>query len=61
MTTGSAQETDMGVGIGLLFGLLAAAAAVYTFVAPGQFESALGFGAAVALASLCVAAIHAWG
>lgn len=51
----------MGVGIGLATGLLAVAAAVYTFVAPGQFETALGFGAAVAFATLSVAAIHIWG
>lgn len=61
MTTGTTQETDMGVGIGLVFGLLAVAAAIYTFVAPGQFETALGFGGAVTLATLCVAALHAWG
>ena len=60
MATGSAQETDMGVGIGLVLGLLTVAAGIYTFVAPGQFETALGFGAAVTLAALCVAAIHVW-
>lgn len=61
MTTGSTQETDMGIGIGLALGLLAAAASVYTFVAPGQFESAVGFAGAVTFAVLCVAAIHIWG
>lgn len=60
MATGSAQETDMGVGIGLVLGLFTVAAAVYTFVAPGQFETALGFGATVTLAALCVSAIHIW-
>ncbi|MFB6072765.1 MAG: hypothetical protein ABEJ88_07340 [Halobacterium sp.] len=61
MTTGSAQETDMGVGIGLALGVLTAAAAAYTFVAPGQFQTAVGFAAAVTLAALSVAAIHVWG
>jgi len=51
----------MGVGVGLVLGTLAAAAAVYTFVTPGQFQSALGFGAAVTFAALSVAAIHIWG
>lgn len=51
----------MGVGIGLAFGLLAVGAAIFTFVAPGQFETALGFGGAVTLATLCVAALHVWG
>lgn len=60
MATGSAQETDMGVGIGLALGVLTAAAAGYTFVAPGQFETALGFGAMVTLAVLCVSALHVW-
>ncbi|WP_232688351.1 DUF7525 family protein [Halobacterium zhouii] len=60
MATGSAQETDMGVGIGLALGLLTVAAGVYAFVAQGQFETALGFGAAVTLAVLCVGAIHVW-
>lgn len=61
MTTETSQETDMGVGIGLALGLLAVAAAIFTFVAPGQFETALGFGGAVTLATLCVAALHVWG
>jgi hypothetical protein len=61
MTTQSADETDMGVGVGLAFGLLTAAAAVYAFVSPGQFQTAVGFAAAVTLAALSVAAIHVWG
>jgi len=61
MTTGSTQQTDMGVGVGLAFGLLAAAAAAYTFVAPGQFQTALGFAGAVTLSMFCVVAIHVWG
>jgi hypothetical protein len=61
MTTQSTQETDMGVGIGLVLGALTAAAAAFAFVTPGQFQTALGFGAAVLFASLTVAAIHVWG
>jgi hypothetical protein len=61
MTTGTSQETDMGIGVGLVLGVLAAAAAAYTFVAPGQFESALGFAGAVTFSALCVAAFHVWG
>lgn len=51
----------MGIGVGLVLGVLAAAAAAYTFVAPGQFESALGFAGAVTFSALCVAAFHVWG
>lgn len=61
MTTQSADETDMGVGIGLLLGLITVAAAVYTFVSPGQFQTAVGFGATVTLAAASVAAVHIWG
>jgi hypothetical protein len=61
MTTQSADETDMSVGVGLAFGLLTVAAAAYAFVSPGQFQTAVGFGAAVTLAALSVAAIHVWG
>jgi len=61
MTTQSADETDMGVGIGVVLGLVTVAAAVYAFVSPGQFQTAVGFGASVTLAALCVAAIHIWG
>jgi hypothetical protein len=61
MTTGSTQETDMGIGVGLAFGLLAVAASAYTFVAPGQFQTALGFAGAVTFSALCVAALHVWG
>jgi len=51
----------MGIGVGLVLGLLAVAAAAYTFVAPGQFQTALGFAGAVTLSALCVAALHVWG
>ena len=61
MSTQSADETDMGVGVGIIFGLLTVAAAVYAFVSPGQFETAVGFAAAVTLAALSVAAIQIWG
>ncbi|WP_336036889.1 DUF7525 family protein [Halobacterium yunchengense] len=61
MPTGSTQESDMGIGIGMALGLLAVAASAYTFVAAGQFQTALGFAAAVTLSVLCVAAFHVWG
>ncbi len=51
----------MGIGIGMALGLLAVAASAYTFVAAGQFQTALGFAAAVTLSVLCVAAFHVWG
>lgn len=51
----------MGVGIGIVLGLVTVAAAAYAFVSPGQFQTAVGFGAAVTLAATSVAAIHIWG
>lgn len=59
MTTGTVG-TDKGVGLGLAFGILTIAAAAYTLVAPSQFGSALGFGAAVTLGVLSVAALHVY-
>lgn len=60
MATGTATS-DKGVGIGLAFGLLTLGAAVYTFAAPSQFGTALGFGAAMVLAVLAIAALHVYG
>lgn len=60
MTTGSVTS-DKSLGIGLAFGVLTLAAAVYTFAAPTQFGTALGFGAAVTLAVLAIAGIHVYG
>lgn len=57
MTTGTV-DTDKGFGLGLAFGILTIAAAAFTLFAPTQFSSALGFGAAVTLAVLSVAALH---
>lgn len=57
----TARDTDMGFGLGLLFGFLAVGAALFTLVAGSQLSSGIGFLAAVALASLSVAAIHLWG
>lgn len=59
MTTGTVG-TDKGVGLGIAFGILTLAAAAYTIVAPSQFGSALGFGAAITLGVLCVAALHSY-
>lgn len=59
MTTGTVG-TDKGVGLGLAFGILTIAAAAYTIFAPTQFSSALGFGAAITLAVLSVAALHVY-
>lgn len=57
MTTGTV-DTDKGLGLGLAFGILTILAAAYTIFAPSQFGSALGFGAAMTLAVLAVAALH---
>lgn len=54
-------DTDLGLGLGLAFGLLALGAAGYLVAAPSQEAAAWGFAAAVTLATLAVAAIHAYG
>lgn len=53
-------ETDKRTGVSLLFGLLAAVGAMYLLVGGGQFGRAAGFGLAVVLAALSVAAVHAY-
>lgn len=55
---GTADSTDKSLGIAMLFGALAVAASLFTFAAPTQYLSALGFGAAVTTAVLAVAAFH---
>lgn len=60
MATGTATS-DKGVGLGLAFGILTLIAAVYTFAAPTQFQTALGFGTAITLAVLSIAALHVYG
>lgn len=60
MTTGTATS-DKGIGIGLAFGILTLIAAIYTLAAPTQFQTAIGFGSAVTLAVLCIAALHIYG
>lgn len=52
------DATDRGIGLTLLFGLLTAIAAAYTLFAGSQAASAVGFAAAMTLATLAVAAIH---
>jgi len=65
---------DRDVGLGLVFGLLAAAAAGYTLLtslwsvtaeseaaaATFQMHAAVGFGASIALGALLVAVLHAY-
>jgi hypothetical protein len=49
---------DRGLGLSLVFGLLALGAAVYTVAAPTQLLTAWGFAAAVTLSALATAAIQ---
>lgn len=60
MATGTATS-DKGVGVGFAFGILSLIAAVYTFAAPSQFQTAVGFGSAITLAVLAIAALHVYG
>ncbi|PSQ44943.1 hypothetical protein BRD15_12980 [Halobacteriales archaeon SW_6_65_15] len=52
--------SDMGIGLATLFTLLAVAATVAMFVAPGTELAAWGFAAAVTAGVLAVAAIHVY-
>jgi len=55
-----AAATDKGVGLGLLFGILAAAGALAMLAAPGQLTKAGGFALAVGAALCSVVAIQAY-
>lgn len=50
--------TDKGIGLATLFTLVAAAAAIAMFVAPGTGVAAWGFAAAMLAGVLAVAAVH---
>ncbi|ELY36568.1 DUF7525 family protein [Halalkalicoccus jeotgali] len=50
--------SDKGLGIGLLFGLLAAGGAVGMLAAPGGLVGAWGFAAAVVAGLILVVAVH---
>jgi hypothetical protein len=52
------ESSDVGVGLGMVFGGLALAASVYTLVAATQRRIAYGFAAAVTLGVLTIAVIH---
>jgi len=55
------ESTDTGIGLTLLFGVLALGAAAYTYLAASQTATAWGFAAAVALGCAAVAAPHVYG
>lgn len=52
--------SDKGLGLGLLFGLLAAGGTVAMFAVPGGLVGAWGFAAAMTAAMLLVLAVHAY-
>jgi|GEM_PF-3495742 len=54
----SAESTDVGIGVTVLFAVLAAGSVLLTVVAPTQAYSAIGFGAAVTFGSLVLVAQH---
>ncbi|WP_458205299.1 DUF7525 family protein [Haladaptatus sp. NG-SE-30] len=55
-----AVSTDMGVGLSVLFTLVAVAGAALTFVTPGTETAAWGFATAVTAGVLAVAANHVY-
>ncbi|GAA0199625.1 hypothetical protein ACFFQF_00480 [Haladaptatus pallidirubidus] len=53
-------STDMGVGLSVLFTLVAFVCAGVTFVTPGTETAAWGFAAAIIAGILAVSASHAY-
>jgi len=58
--SGMAETTDKNVGAGVMLGVLSVAAALGMYVSQTQVNTAWAFAAAVALASLAVAAFHVY-
>lgn len=52
--------SDKGIGLGLVFGLLAVAGALVMLVVPGGLAAAWGYAAAVVAASLLIPTVHAY-
>lgn len=53
-------DSDKGIGLGVLFSLLAIGGALVMLAGPGQLTKAWGFAAAMTAASLAVVALHAY-
>lgn len=56
----TALASDKGIGIGLLFGLLAVGGALVMLVVPAGLAGAWGFAAATVAATLAVVAVHVY-
>lgn len=52
--------SDKGLGLGLLFGLLAAGGTIAMLVAPGGLVGAWGFATAMVAGTILVLAVHAY-
>lgn len=57
----TSQATDMGVGLALLFGILAVGGAGVSFVGHGTELAGWGFAGAMTFAALAIAALHRYG
>ncbi|QCJ48136.1 MULTISPECIES: DUF7525 family protein [Haloprofundus] len=53
-------QTDMGIGVAMLFSVLALVGAAVMLVGPDQLTQAWGFAGAMVAASLAVVAVHVY-
>lgn len=60
MDAAETVESDVGLGLTVIFALLTLGGAVAMLAAPGQLTKAWGFGLAMVAATLAVVAIHAY-
>lgn len=58
-TTSTGEGSDLSTGMGILFGLLVAAAAIVTMLTEGLIHS-LGFGAAVLSGAVLIVSLHVY-
>ena len=59
--TDTARSTDTGIGLPLIFGVLAALGVLVMVIGAGDDLAGYGFAGAVGFASLTVLAIHLYG
>lgn len=60
MANDAAFESDKGIGLTVILGLLAVASAAVLLAAPGTVTGALGFAAATAIGIVLVVALHVY-
>ncbi|WP_224336459.1 DUF7525 family protein [Haloprofundus halobius] len=54
------SQTDMGIGVAMVFAMLTLVGAAVMLAGPGQLTKAWGFAGAMVAASLAIVAVHVY-